>query len=145
MRRIDRSCLTIEEGWCSATVGFHAGEIGVTSSASTSFVSLCTGPRDFARFDGCSLFFRELLSFFKVDLLIHCDCTVECVDQGSSSPSLIGDRPSHPIYRLLRELSYRKETRNLKTIIFREGCYRREANTSNHGDVSGFTPREQEG
>ena len=24
--------------------------------------------------------FRELLCFFKVDLLIHCDCTVECVD-----------------------------------------------------------------
>jgi hypothetical protein len=46
-----------------------------TSSASTSFVSRCTGPRDFARFDVGSLFFAELLCFFKVDRLIHCDCT----------------------------------------------------------------------
>jgi hypothetical protein len=30
---------------------------------------LAFGPRDFARFDVSSLFFRELLSFFKVDLL----------------------------------------------------------------------------
>ena len=46
-----------------------------TSSASTSFVSRCTGPRDFARFDVSSLFFRELLCFFKVDLLSRFDCT----------------------------------------------------------------------
>ena len=39
-----------------------------------------TGPRDFACFDVGALFFAELLCFFKVDLLIHCDCTVECVD-----------------------------------------------------------------
>jgi hypothetical protein len=72
-----------------------------TSSASTSFVSRCTGPRDFARFDIGSLFFRELLCFLKVDLLIHCDCTVEC----SLTPSVIGDRPSHPIYRVERTSS----------------------------------------
>ena len=35
-----------------------------TSSASTSFVSRRTGPRDFVCFDGCSFFFPELLSFF---------------------------------------------------------------------------------
>jgi hypothetical protein len=40
-----------------------------TNSASTSFASVCTGPRDFARFDVGSLFFAELLCF-KVDLLI---------------------------------------------------------------------------
>src|ERR1039457_7095105 len=51
-----------------------------TSSASTSFVSRRIGPRGFAGFAVASLFFRELLCFFKVDLLIHCDCTVECVD-----------------------------------------------------------------
>src|SRR5712692_11986145 len=51
-----------------------------TSSASTSFVSRCTGPRDFARFDVSSLFFPELLCFFKVDLLSRFDCTLECVD-----------------------------------------------------------------
>jgi hypothetical protein len=49
-------------------------------SASTSFVSRCTGPRDFARFVVGSLFFRELLCFFKVDLLSCFDCTLECVD-----------------------------------------------------------------
>src|SRR5947207_11157549 len=37
--------------------------------------------------------------------LFTCDCTVECVDQGSSSPSLIGDRPSHPIYRLFTSVT----------------------------------------
>src|SRR5260370_23854625 len=49
-----------------------------TSSASTSFVSRRIGPRGFARFVVGfvgSLFFPELLSLFKVDLLIHCDCT----------------------------------------------------------------------
>jgi hypothetical protein len=51
-----------------------------TSSASTSFVSRCTGPRDFARFVVGSLFFPELLCFFKVDLLSRFDCTLECVD-----------------------------------------------------------------
>ena len=51
-----------------------------TSSASTSFVSRCTGPRDFVRFDVGSLFFPELLCFFKVDLLSRFDCTLECVD-----------------------------------------------------------------
>jgi len=49
-------------------------------SASTSFVSRRIGPRGFARFDVGSLFFPELLCLFKVDLLIHCDCTIECVD-----------------------------------------------------------------
>src|SRR5580704_2004854 len=49
-----------------------------TSSASTSFVSRCTGPRDFVRFDVGSLFFPELLCFFKVDLLSPFDCTLEC-------------------------------------------------------------------
>jgi len=34
----------------------------------------------------------------QVDLLIHCDCTVECVDHGSLTPSVIGV-DSHPIYR----------------------------------------------
>jgi hypothetical protein len=34
-----------------------------TSSASTSFVSCCTGPRDFVRFDVGSFFFPELLCF----------------------------------------------------------------------------------
>src|ERR1700674_4413571 len=47
-----------------------------TSSASTSFVSRCTGPRDFVGFDCCSLFFPELLCFFKVDLLSRFDCTL---------------------------------------------------------------------
>src|ERR1700675_3859971 len=51
-----------------------------TSSASTSFVSRCTGPRDFARFVVGSLFSPELLCFFKVDLLSRFDCTLECVD-----------------------------------------------------------------
>ena len=51
-----------------------------SSSASTSFVSLCTGPRDFARFVVGSLFVPELLCFFKVDLLSRFDCTLECVD-----------------------------------------------------------------
>ena len=51
-----------------------------TSSASTSFVSRCTGPRDFVRFVVGSLFFPELLCFFKVDLLSRFDCTLECVD-----------------------------------------------------------------
>ena len=34
----------------------------------------------------------------------NCDCTVECVSAlitGSLSPSVIGDRPSHPIYQAL--------------------------------------------
>src|SRR6266851_8075929 len=53
-----------------------------TSSASTSFVSRRIGSRGFARFVVGSLFFPELLCLFKVDLLIHCDCTVEC---GSSN------------------------------------------------------------
>jgi len=51
-----------------------------TSSASTSFVSRCTAPRDFLRFEVGSLFFPELLCFFKVDLLSRFDCTLECVD-----------------------------------------------------------------
>jgi hypothetical protein len=51
-----------------------------TSSASTSFVSRRTGPRDFVRFDVDSLFFPELLCFFMVDLLSCFDCTSECVD-----------------------------------------------------------------
>lgn len=51
-----------------------------TSSASTSFVSCGTGHRDFARFDVGSLFFRELVCFFKVDLLSRFHCTLECVD-----------------------------------------------------------------
>jgi hypothetical protein len=39
-----------------------------------------------------------LLCFFKVDLLIHCDCTLEsALITGSLTPSVIGDRPSHPI------------------------------------------------
>jgi hypothetical protein len=42
----------------------------LSTSAITSFTSRCTGPRPFARFDVGSLFFAELLSFFKVDLLI---------------------------------------------------------------------------
>src|SRR6202022_3237691 len=68
-----------------------------TSSASTSFVSRRIGPRGFARFDVGSLFFPELLCLFKVDLLIHCDCTLSALITGSLTPSVIGGRPSHPI------------------------------------------------
>ena len=46
-----------------------------TNSASTSFVSRCTKFRLFARFGVGSLFFAELVCFFKVDLLIRFDCT----------------------------------------------------------------------
>src|ERR1700680_1223969 len=46
-----------------------------TSSASTSFVSRRIGLRGFARFVVGSLFFPELLCFFKVDLLSCFDCT----------------------------------------------------------------------
>ena len=40
-----------------------------TSSTSTSFVSRCTGPLAFVRLEVGSLFFGELLCFFKVDSL----------------------------------------------------------------------------
>ena len=51
-----------------------------TSSASTSLGSRWTGRRAFAiRFAVCSFFTGDLVFFFKVDLLIYCDCTVECV------------------------------------------------------------------
>jgi hypothetical protein len=46
----------------------------------SSFVSRCTGPRDFVNFDVGSFFTPELLCFFKVDLLSRFDCTLECVD-----------------------------------------------------------------
>ena len=70
-----------------------------TNSASTSFISRCTGPRAFARFDVGSLFLGELLCFFKVDLLIHCDCTLDASITGSLAPSVIsGIDSSHSIY-----------------------------------------------
>ena len=40
----------------------------------------CTGRCAFARFALGSCIVGELVFFFKVDLLIYCDCTVECVD-----------------------------------------------------------------
>jgi len=41
-----------------------------------------------------------LLSLFKVDLLIIVVIAPSsALIQGSSAPSLVGDRPSHPIYR----------------------------------------------
>jgi len=67
-------------GIVTATFGSNFSLSLPTSSASTSFVSRCTGTGDFARLDVGSLLFAELVCFFKVDLLIHCDCTVECVD-----------------------------------------------------------------
>jgi len=57
--------------------GYSALRILADSSASTSFVSRCTGTLDFARFDDRSLFFADLLCFFKVDLVIHRDCTLD--------------------------------------------------------------------
>ena len=41
------------------------------TSASTSFASRCTGPRAFVRFKVGSLRCKDLLCFFKVDLLFH--------------------------------------------------------------------------
>jgi hypothetical protein len=64
----------------NAVVAPLVPQIHAHSSASTSFVSRCTGPRDFARFVVGSLFFPELLCFFKVDLLSRFDCTLECAD-----------------------------------------------------------------
>ena len=53
----------------------------------------------FARFVVGSLFFPELLFFFKVDLLSRFDCTGECADHCSLTPSVIGGSdlliPSH--------------------------------------------------
>src|SRR5215471_6906671 len=97
--RSPRWCFS--DGLTDATFGFSFSRNRPTSSANTSLVSRRPVFPGFAGFVRNSLFFPDLLSFCKVDLLIHCDCTVECVDQGSSSLSLIGDRPSHPIYRLL--------------------------------------------
>jgi len=45
------------------------------NSAITSLVSRCTETRDLGCFQHGSLFVDELLFFFKVDLLINCDCT----------------------------------------------------------------------
>jgi hypothetical protein len=68
--------------WLAPISGYSFFSFSLTtSSASTSFVSRRTGPGDFVRFDVGSLFFPELLSFFKVDLLSRFDCTLECVDQ----------------------------------------------------------------
>ena len=64
-----------------------------TGSASTSLAPRSPLLPDCARFEFHSLFFPELLSSSS-----RCHCTVECADQGSSSPPLIGDRLSHPIY-----------------------------------------------
>jgi hypothetical protein len=41
-----------------------------------------------------------LVGVFKVDVLIHCDVIApsSASTTGSLTPSVIGDRPSHPIY-----------------------------------------------
>jgi hypothetical protein len=57
--------------------GYSALRILADSSASTSFVSRCIVTLDFARFDDGALFFADLLCFFKVDLVIHRDCSLE--------------------------------------------------------------------
>src|SRR5262244_261276 len=73
-----RPCASLEPA--AATFWFSFFRNRPTSSASTSFVSRCPVLLDLVRFAVGSLFFPELLCFFKVDLLIHFDCTVECAD-----------------------------------------------------------------
>ena len=68
-----------------------------STSAITSFASRCTGPRDFARFELASLCRQDLLCFFKVDPPYSQIAPLSALINGSSWPSVIGDRPSHPI------------------------------------------------
>jgi hypothetical protein len=68
-----------------------------STSAITSFASRCIGPRDFVRFKLAPLRWEDLLCFFKGRSPYSLIAPLSALINGSLSPSVIGDRPSHLI------------------------------------------------